>query len=114
MLSSVKAATTMRTAVALSCDTLYAICIGEANRASPKSTRPALRSACMDAYAECLKKERKRATFRLVRAFERIDDAVVWVTQNPVLVGTVIVVGGILYVAVTGGSGAIVLVPLLV
>jgi hypothetical protein len=45
--------------------------------------------------------------------FECIDEAIKWVNDNKVLVGTLVVVGGVAYVVSTSGVGALILVPLL-
>ena len=45
--------------------------------------------------------------------FECIDEAVKWVNENKLAIGTLVVVGGVIYVVSTGGTGALALVPLL-
>ena len=45
--------------------------------------------------------------------FECIDEAVKWVNENKLAIGTLVVVGGVVYAVSTGGTGALALVPLL-
>jgi hypothetical protein len=62
---------------------------------------------CLGEYMECLAEEGLR------RTFEAMAEAAAWLKRHPgIAVGTIIVIGGIVYVVSTGGAGALVLIPL--
>lgn len=64
--------------------------------------------ACMERMANCMKNIGRRP-YR----FEAVDDAVDWLKRNykVVVVGSVIVIAGVVFVTVSAGAGAIILVP---
>ena len=62
-------------------------------------------SKCLAEYMACL------AALAGERVFEEMEDAIDWLADHPeVVVGTVVVVGGAVFVVATGGSGALILV----
>jgi hypothetical protein len=66
---------------------------------------------CRKLYNECEKSNEKKA--RELK-FSRIDEAVDWIRSHKteVALGTVVIVAGVAFVITTGGSGALILVPL--
>lgn len=65
------------------------------------------RTECLKEYMECVAEQ------AVERAFEGIRDAVDWLARHPeVVVGTLVVVGGVIFVVATGGSGGLILVAL--
>jgi hypothetical protein len=69
------------------------------------------RERCRQPYLDC--EELKESRARRPHEFTAIDTAVDWLKRNrkAVLVGTVIVIAGVVFVTVSAGAGAIVLVP---
>lgn len=63
-------------------------------------------SKCLAEYMECLGKQGLR------RTFDSLAEALDWLKKHPQVVGTIVVVAGVVYVVSTGGSGALVLLPL--
>ena len=68
-------------------------------------------SKCLAEYMRC---QTENACEKITAVmFECIDEAVKWVNENKLAIGTLVVVGGVVYVVSTGGTGALALVPLL-
>jgi hypothetical protein len=65
---------------------------------------------CMPPYLDCKELERLRG-----QEFTAVDTAVDWLKRNhkTILVGTVIVIAGVVFVTVSAGAGAVVLAPAL-
>jgi hypothetical protein len=65
----------------------------------------------MPQYTECLKAQGYRS-----QAFTTVDRAVDWLKRNheSVLVGSMVVIAGVVFVTVSGGAGVIILAPLVV
>ncbi len=63
---------------------------------------------CMRQYTDCVKAQGHRA-----QEFTAVDSAVDWLKRNPkaVLVGSLVVIAGVVFVVVSAGAGAIVLAP---
>lgn len=68
-------------------------------------------SKCLAEYMKCQAENEFETIASAI--FECIDEAIKWVNDNKVLVGTLVVVGGVAYVVSTSGVGALILVPLL-
>lgn len=71
---------------------------------------------CREAYMECVKArdaEKKGGQARSLE-FSNIDHALAWLREHKaeVALGTLVVVAGAAFVVATGGSGALLLVPL--
>ncbi len=65
-------------------------------------------SMCLAQFMEC-----RRKLGIVTRVFDAFDAAWAWIKDHKAaIVGTIIVVGGVAYVVSTGGSGALVLIPL--
>ncbi|WP_051256542.1 hypothetical protein [Cystobacter fuscus] len=66
---------------------------------------------CMPQYTECLKAQGNRA-----QVFTTVDRAVDWLERNheSVLVGSMVVIAGVVFVTVSGGAGIVILAPLVV
>ncbi|WP_395843181.1 hypothetical protein [Cystobacter fuscus] len=66
---------------------------------------------CMPQYTECLKAQGNRA-----QVFTKVDHAVDWLKSNheSVLVGSMVVIAGVVFVTVSAGAGVVILAPLLV
>ncbi|WNG21768.1 hypothetical protein F0U63_02255 [Cystobacter fuscus] len=65
----------------------------------------------MPQYTECLKAQGNRA-----QVFTKVDHAVDWLKSNheSVLVGSMVVIAGVVFVTVSAGAGVVILAPLLV
>lgn len=72
---------------------------------------------CLEEYMECIKDEEQREQERERRKlqFSSIDKALDWLRahKTEIAVGTLVVVAGVTFVVATGGSGALILAPLL-
>ncbi len=65
-------------------------------------------SMCLAQFMEC-----RRKLGIVTRVFDAFDAAWAWIKDHKAaIVGTIIVVGGVAYIVSTGGSGALVLIPL--
>jgi hypothetical protein len=66
---------------------------------------------CMPQYTECLKAQGHRA-----QAFTTVDGSVDWLKRNheSMLVGSLVVIAGVVFVTVSVGAGVVILAPLLV
>lgn len=65
-------------------------------------------SMCLAQFMEC-----RRKLGIVTRVFDAFDAAWSWIKDHKTeIVGTIIVVGGVVYIVSTGGSGALVLIPL--
>ena len=65
-------------------------------------------SMCLAQFMEC-----RRKMGIVTRVFDALDKAWTWIKDHKAeIIGTVIVVGGVAYIVSTGGSGALVLIPL--
>lgn len=65
-------------------------------------------SMCLAQFMEC-----RRKMGIVTRVFDALDKAWSWIKDHKAeIIGTVIVVGGVVYIVSTGGSGALVLIPL--
>jgi hypothetical protein len=66
---------------------------------------------------DCIKEQEQRETEKAKRElrFPNIDRALAWLREHKteIAVGTLVVVAGVTFVVVTGGSGALLLAPLL-
>jgi hypothetical protein len=71
---------------------------------------------CREAYVECVQQQEGEEKNRSRRTLEfpDIDRALAWLREHKteVALGTVVVVAGVAFVVATGGSGALLLVPL--
>ncbi len=71
---------------------------------------------CREAYVECVQEQESEARNRSRRTLEfpDIDRALSWLRahKTEVVLGTVVVVAGVAFIVATGGSGALLLVPL--
>jgi hypothetical protein len=63
---------------------------------------------CMRQYTECMRAQGRRA-----QEFSAVDSAVDWLKSNheSVLVGSLVVIAGVVFVTVSAGAGVIVLAP---
>jgi hypothetical protein len=72
---------------------------------------------CLLQYMDCVKELERQEQERTSRKlqFSSIDRAIDWIREHKteVAVGTLVVVAGVTFVIATGGSGALLLVPLL-
>ncbi|MFL5351986.1 hypothetical protein [Archangium sp.] len=68
-------------------------------------------SKCLKEFMECEKANEQKA--RELK-FSRVDDAIEWIRNHKaqVALGTVVVIAGVAFVITTGGSGALILAPL--
>jgi hypothetical protein len=68
---------------------------------------------CREEYLECLKEVEKAVGEKSELRFTRMDAALDWLGKHKteLVVGTVVVVAGVVFVIATGGSGALILVP---
>jgi hypothetical protein len=66
---------------------------------------------CRKAYNECVDEEEARGE---KLEFSRVDQAIEWIRNHKaeVALGTVVIIAGVAFVITTGGSGALVLAPL--
>ncbi len=71
---------------------------------------------CREAYVECVKAQEaeEKARSRRTLEFSTVDTALAWLREHKaeVALGTVVIVAGAAFVVATGGSGALLLVPL--
>jgi hypothetical protein len=70
---------------------------------------------CNREYNECEgEREREEAERRKKLSFSRMDEAIDWLRKHKaeVALGTVVIVAGVAFVLTTGGSGALILAPL--
>jgi hypothetical protein len=70
---------------------------------------------CNKEYNECEEeKEKQESERRKKLSFSRMDEAIEWLKAHKaeVALGTVVIVAGVAFVLTTGGSGALILVPL--
>jgi hypothetical protein len=70
-------------------------------------------SDCLAQYDECVKAHEKAEEEKKKLDFPRMEQAVEWIREHKaeLVLGTIVVVGGAAFVLTTGGSGALVLVP---
>jgi hypothetical protein len=72
---------------------------------------------CLEEFMDCIKEQEQRETEKAKRElrFPNIDRALAWLREHKteIAVGTLVVVAGVTFVVVTGGSGALLLAPLL-
>ena len=72
-------------------------------------------SDCRAQYNECVEEQEEAERERAKKLdFRRMDQAIAWLREHKteVALGTLIVVGGVTFVLMTGGSGALILAPL--
>jgi hypothetical protein len=70
---------------------------------------------CREAFNQCEDEKEKEARSTVKRLeFSRIDQALEWLRahKTEVALGTVVIVAGVAFVVATGGTGALLLVPL--
>jgi hypothetical protein len=70
---------------------------------------------CLEEYMECIKKEEKQEEKQKQELhFTSTDKALEWLRSHKteIAVGTVVIIAGASFVVATGGSGALILVPL--
>jgi hypothetical protein len=69
-------------------------------------------------HAECARECNKKyyvcmQLAGLAKAFDALDKAWSWIKDNKAqIVGTIVIVGGVAYIVSTGGTGALILIPL--
>jgi hypothetical protein len=72
---------------------------------------------CLEEFMDCIKEQEQRELEKAKRElhFPNIDRALAWLREHKteIAVGTLVVVAGVTFVVVTGGSGALLLAPLL-
>lgn len=72
---------------------------------------------CLEEFMDCIKEQEQRETENAKRElrFPNIDRALAWLREHKteIAVGTLVVVAGVTFVVATGGSGALLLAPLL-
>lgn len=86
---------------------MYLDCCQGCKRLRSRVKRALCYSGCFTPYVACL--TGCEAEWALSVAGEAVD----WIAAHPeVVVGTIVVVAGVTMVVATGGSGALVLVPL--
>ncbi|WP_239470121.1 hypothetical protein [Archangium violaceum] len=63
---------------------------------------------CMQPYIDCMELQERRP-----REFSAVNDAVDWLKRNhqTILVGSIVVIAGVAFVAVSAGAGLVVLAP---
>ena len=89
------------------CYDMYLYCCQGCKRLRSRVKRALCYSACFTPYVACL--TGCEAEWALSVAGEAVD----WIAAHPeVVVGTIVVVAGVTMIVATGGSGALVLVPL--
>jgi len=83
------------------CEDEYEDCKDRCKKRRSRAGRAICYAICMDIYAECI-------------AEVAVRDACSWIGDHPVecTVGAIVIIGGVAFVVVSGGSGACVLVPL--
>jgi len=64
-------------------------------------------TTCLESYMKCVSENAAE------KVFDCFCAAIEWINQNKVMIGSVVVVGGVTYIVVTGGLGSLALVPLL-
>lgn len=72
-------------------------------------------SDCRAQYSECVEEQEEAERKRAKKLdFSRMDQAISWLREHKteVALGTIVVVGGVTFVLMTGGSGALILAPL--
>lgn len=72
-------------------------------------------SDCRAQYNECVEEQEKVEREREEKLkFSRMEQAIEWIREHKaeVAIGTVVIVGGAVFVLSTGGSGALILAPL--
>jgi hypothetical protein len=69
---------------------------------------------CLDEYMNCVKEQETSKQFQKLH-FPDTDKALSWLREHKteIAVGTLVVVAGATFIVATGGSGALILVPLL-
>lgn len=69
---------------------------------------------CRKQYMDCVKEQEAQRSGNKTLRFSSIDKALEWLREHKaeVAVGTVVVVAGVAFVVATGGTGALLLVPL--
>jgi hypothetical protein len=90
------------------CQNQLTECTDTCNRKRKPETRRECFIACNKKYYTCLQ------LVGLVKAtFDAFDAAWSWIENNKgKIVGTVVIIGGVAYIVSTGGSGALILIPL--
>lgn len=72
---------------------------------------------CLEEFMDCIKEQEQRETEKAKRElhFPNINRALAWLREHKteIAVGTLVVVAGVTFVVATGGSGALLLAPLL-
>jgi hypothetical protein len=68
---------------------------------------------CREEYVECIKEKEKMSQEAPRLAFASMDSALDWLRAHKasLIIGTVVAVAGVSFVVATGGSGALLLVP---
>jgi hypothetical protein len=68
---------------------------------------------CREEYLECIEGAKKTAQEKTELSFTSMDSAMDWLREHKteLIVGTVVVIAGVVFVIATGGSGALLLVP---
>lgn len=90
------------------CYDSYLDCCQGCKRHRSKVKRALCYSACFNVYVACL------VGCETERVLSVMEAAAEWIADHPeVVVGTIVVIGAVTFVVVTGGSGAPVLVPAL-
>lgn len=91
------------------CDEEYEDCCAGCRRKRSRVARALCYSACMTAYAACLAACAAEATVEAV--VDIAEAAAQFVRDHPELVvGTIVIIAGVVLIATTGPGGAIVLV----
>jgi hypothetical protein len=71
---------------------------------------------CLEEFMDCIKEQEQREAEQAKRElrFPSIDRALAWLSEHKaeVAIGTIVVVAGVTFIVATGGSGALLLVPL--
>jgi hypothetical protein len=72
------------------------------------SKRRYCQKKCLDEYMDCLKSQKAHAL-----QFITADEAVAWLKENreALFVGAIVIIAGVAFVTLTGGAGAVILVP---
>jgi hypothetical protein len=72
---------------------------------------------CLEEFMNCIKEQEQREAAQEKRElrFPNIDRALTWLREHKteIAIGTIVVVAGVTFIVATGGSGALLLVPLL-
>jgi len=68
---------------------------------------------CREEYLECIKEVEKTAQEKPELSFTSMDSALDWLRKNKteLIIGTVVVVAGVVFIVATSGTGALILVP---